>query len=230
MQPDKTSIYETKRSSDELKTIGVKNIELIVNGILPEEVCESVFFKKRYEMQQKYLKKIDEIFPVPKKHVYQRDGEIKGIARLKNISSSLYEYGRDLTGFSFTHGSGSALKTGFYTLDSESVMDLIAPQDRTKSIFFTGKGGVGKTTVSCVTAFHLAAKGHKTLLLTTDPASHIGEVLEQMGEELLMNPTVRECFQAQEELLRMLRELNALISCGPGFDFAATVSPKSGCC
>jgi arsenite-transporting ATPase len=179
LQPDKTAIYETKRSSDELKTIGVKNIELIVNGILPDEVCENVFFKKRYEMQQKNLKKIKEIFPVPKKQVYQRDGEIKGIARIKNISNSLYDYDMDVTGFSFTYESGSALKTDFDILDSDSVMDLMTPQGQTKSIFFTGKGGVGKTTISCVTAFHLASRGHKTLLLTTDPASHIGEVLEQ---------------------------------------------------
>ena len=46
-------------------------------------------------------------------------------------------------------------------------------------MFFTGKGGVGKTVVSCATAYVLASQGYKTLLLTTDPAAHIGEVLER---------------------------------------------------
>jgi arsenite-transporting ATPase len=46
----------------------------------------------------------------------------------------------------------------------------------TKAIFFTGKGGVGKTTISCVAAVHVSQKGFKTLIVTTDPAAHLGEV------------------------------------------------------
>ncbi|MCL4557422.1 MAG: ArsA family ATPase [Deltaproteobacteria bacterium] len=54
----------------------------------------------------------------------------------------------------------------------------------TKSLFFTGKGGVGKTTVSCMAALFNAQKGYKTLLVTTDPAAHIGEVLNvKVGAE-----------------------------------------------
>ena len=44
-------------------------------------------------------------------------------------------------------------------------------------MFFAGKGGVGKTVASCITAVWLAQHGYKTLLLTTDPAAHIGDVL-----------------------------------------------------
>lgn len=47
-----------------------------------------------------------------------------------------------------------------------------------RALFFTGKGGVGKTTVSCLAALHLAQQGRRVLLLTTDPASHIGQVLD----------------------------------------------------
>lgn len=62
LQPEETSVYETKRSSKELKEIGVKNIELIINGMLPEEVCEHPFFKSRFDMQQKYIKIIESNF------------------------------------------------------------------------------------------------------------------------------------------------------------------------
>jgi arsenite-transporting ATPase len=62
---------------------------------------------------------------------------------------------------------------------TEPIFELMRPNGQTKTVFFTGKGGVGKTTISCAAAFQLAAQGFKTLLLTTDPASHIGEVLEQ---------------------------------------------------
>ena len=52
-------------------------------------------------------------------------------------------------------------------------------------MFFAGKGGVGKTVASCVTAVWLARQGYKTLLLTTDPAAHLGDVLDTpVGDEI----------------------------------------------
>lgn len=46
----------------------------------------------------------------------------------------------------------------------------------TKYLFFTGKGGVGKTSVACATAVFLADKGQKVLLISTDPASNLQDV------------------------------------------------------
>ena len=43
-------------------------------------------------------------------------------------------------------------------------------------MLFTGKGGVGKTSLACATAVHLAQSGQKTLLVSTDPASNVGQV------------------------------------------------------
>ncbi|WP_444543062.1 TRC40/GET3/ArsA family transport-energizing ATPase [Methylomonas koyamae] len=43
-------------------------------------------------------------------------------------------------------------------------------------LFFTGKGGVGKTSVACATAIRLAENGHPVLLVSTDPASNVGQV------------------------------------------------------
>jgi len=47
-----------------------------------------------------------------------------------------------------------------------------------RHLFFTGKGGVGKTSVACATAIALAGRGHRVLLVSTDPASNLDEVLE----------------------------------------------------
>lgn len=48
--------------------------------------------------------------------------------------------------------------------------------DPPRHFFFTGKGGVGKTSVACATALQLARKGRRVLLVSTDPASNVGQV------------------------------------------------------
>jgi arsenite-transporting ATPase len=56
--------------------------------------------------------------------------------------------------------------------------ELFNPQkiSLTKYLFFTGKGGVGKTSVACATAVTLADNGKKVLLISTDPASNLQDV------------------------------------------------------
>ena len=49
--------------------------------------------------------------------------------------------------------------------------------DVPRYVFFTGKGGVGKTSVACATAVSLAEAGRRVLLVSTDPASNLDEVL-----------------------------------------------------
>jgi len=59
------------------------------------------------------------------------------------------------------------------------------PNGHRRTLFFAGKGGVGKTVASCLTAVWLARHGYRTLLLTTDPAAHLGDVLGQpVGDEV----------------------------------------------
>lgn len=56
----------------------------------------------------------------------------------------------------------------------------------TRNLFFTGKGGVGKTSMACATAVRLADRGRRVLLVSTDPASNLDEVL---GVTLSNKPT-----------------------------------------
>ena len=50
--------------------------------------------------------------------------------------------------------------------------------DLTKYLFFTGKGGVGKTSTACASAISLADEGNEVLLISTDPASNLQDVFE----------------------------------------------------
>lgn len=47
----------------------------------------------------------------------------------------------------------------------------------TRILFFTGKGGVGKTSLACAAAVSMAQRGKRVLLVSTDPASNLDEVL-----------------------------------------------------
>lgn len=79
-----------------------------------------------------------------------------------------------------------------------SIEKLIYPQKGRKNIFFSGKGGVGKTSLACITAVKTASMGYKTLLLTTDPAAHIGNVLEKpVSDEAAAIPEIPNLFAAK---------------------------------
>ncbi|MGG3452058.1 arsenical pump-driving ATPase [Domibacillus aminovorans] len=80
----------------------------------------------------------------------------------------------------------------------------------TPFLFFTGKGGVGKTSTACATAVALADQGKKVLLVSTDPASNLQDVLEiELTGDPVAVPSVKNLFACNldpEEAARAYRE------------------------
>src|SRR5579863_2326604 len=68
--------------------------------------------------------------------------------------------------------------------DTTSFEGLLSAPSR--FLFFTGKGGVGKTSLACASAITLGDRGQRVLLVSTDPASNLDEVL---GVRLTTTPT-----------------------------------------
>src|SRR6056297_2466568 len=64
--------------------------------------------------------------------------------------------------------------------------EIVEPNgEDTEFVFFSGKGGVGKSTVSCATATWLADNDYDTLLVTTDPAPNLSDIFgQQIGHEV----------------------------------------------
>src|SRR5207344_2732593 len=82
---------------------------------------------------------------------------------------------------------------------------LESPRMTPRTILYTGKGGVGKTSVAAATARRCAASGARTLVLSTDPAHSLAESLEaDIGSEptALSDGLWGQQVQAQEEMER----------------------------
>jgi arsenite/tail-anchored protein-transporting ATPase len=97
--------------------------------------------------------------------------------------------------------------------------DLTLLQQPTRFLFFTGKGGVGKTSLSCAAALIMADQGKRVLLVSTDPASNLDEMLgARLSDQPVAIPGAQNLFAmnidpdkaAEDYRLRVLEQL------GPG--------------
>ncbi len=96
----------------------------------------------------------------------------------------------------------------------------------TPFLFFTGKGGVGKTSLACATAIGLADRGLRILLVSTDPASNLDEMLEiRLTNSPLSVPNVAGLFamNIDPEVAAESYRTRVLEQLGP----AATLEEKS---
>jgi arsenite-transporting ATPase len=181
LHPEATSIKETQRAIGELVKLGLQTHQLIINGIIPPAEAANPLFAGRIRMQAGYLAQIEQELPLPTRRMPLLDGEIKGAARLGEVAKRLFEgqVEPDLP------ATASTLPTYLEIVNRQSqivnpfaaIRSRLLPNGHNRTLFFAGKGGVGKTVASCLTAIWLAGQGYKTLLLTTDPAAHIGDVL-----------------------------------------------------
>ncbi|HEY6000663.1 MAG TPA: TRC40/GET3/ArsA family transport-energizing ATPase [bacterium] len=173
MRPESLSLYETLRARKELRTIGITSGLTVINGILPREACDARFFAGKFEAQQRVIADAAAALGTPIRRMLLRDGEVKGISALASVAAELYDGILPATAPGPPGCEPEPSPPAPPDLDR---LLLPVPGEGTRAIFFTGKGGVGKTTVSCVVAMHLADRGFKTLIVTTDPAAHLGEV------------------------------------------------------
>lgn len=172
LHPEAIAIKETRRATTELGKLDIHTHRLIINGIIPPEEKANPLFAARLEMQSRYLEQIEQELPLPAQRMVLLSGEIKGLDRLRQVGSMFFDGLKptliDTPSIDSTHVSKLGLN---------GVLARITPNGNRRTVFFAGKGGVGKTAASCITAVWLARQGIKTLLLTTDPAAHLGDVL-----------------------------------------------------
>lgn len=172
LHPESIAIRETRRAIDELKRLGIDNHRLIVNGIIPDAAEKDRLFADRADLQARYLKEIEAEFRYPSERMSLLAGEIRGVERLREVARIFFDGAPVETEGDVVLASGIPTAT-----DLEEVRPRLVPDGNRRTVFFAGKGGVGKTVASCLTAVWLSRQGYRTLLLTTDPAAHLGDVL-----------------------------------------------------
>ena len=175
LHPEAISIKETRRAIDELIKLDIQNFKLIINGIIQNEAALNPLFAARAEMQSGYLVKIELDFPYPKEGMSLLADEIKGVRKLREVGEIFFD-GKSTP--QMDEAVSVQLQDESFSSSLDLVRAIVQPSSHRRTVFFAGKGGVGKTVASCITAVWLARQGHKTLLLTTDPAAHLGDVLD----------------------------------------------------
>ena len=180
LKPEKSSILETNRSMEELSGLGINTTSLIINGVLPTEAATDEFFRNKKAEESRMLDEIRKEFVLRTLQYPLQETEINGVDTLASVASYLFE-GKDIK---VRGREGEAPAYREVKSDVAATNYLLRPTNGTKYIFFTGKGGVGKSTLACATSVHLADDGLRTLIVTTDPASHLQEIFgQQIGSE-----------------------------------------------
>ena len=181
LKPEATSIFEVKRTLDELAQVGIKSYELIVNGLLRKEICNNSLFVNRFNKQQEFLSEINSKFKAKIRLVHLFDSEIVGVKKLEMVAEQIFKNENLLTNYRIDKITSKSPKYDLVNKqeDNNITSKLFPHNGNPRKVFFAGKGGVGKSSVASATAVWIAEKGFKTLLLTTDPASHLSQIFDQ---------------------------------------------------
>ncbi|SEP20530.1 arsenite efflux ATP-binding protein ArsA [Halogranum amylolyticum] len=181
-KPEDSSIDEIERSADDLAGLGIESQLLVVNGYLPESVCDDPFFESKRADEQAVLDRVEETFDEQAIATYPlQPGEITGLDLLSDVGGVLYD--GDETSVDIERAGDTTNEDRTVDFDSltdpDAVAEQLRPVDGTRYLFFTGKGGVGKSTIASTTATALAEAGYETLVVTTDPAAHLEDIFEE---------------------------------------------------
>lgn len=172
LHPEEIAIRETHRAIGELQKLDIENFQLIINGIIPTDCAQNPLFAARADFQSLYLTQIKHEFDIPQQRMALLADEIKGLEGLRIVGNIFFDGKSDIENLEHLKHTPSISRLSTFQPSS------IQPRNGNRhTLFFAGKGGVGKTVASCITAVWLARQGFKTLLLTTDPAAHLSDVL-----------------------------------------------------
>ncbi|KDE38826.1 Arsenical pump-driving ATPase [Nitrincola lacisaponensis] len=165
-RPRSSSLAEAARTHRELADIGIRNQQLAINGLMPDEALDDALAVSMIHRERGAMDAMDaDLASLVRHDFYLRPENLVGIDALRRMSQPI-------------NGLQAGAKHQAMA-DLPFLSRLIdGLEEAGKGLIMTmGKGGVGKTTIAAAVAVELAARGHEVLLTTTDPAAHLHETL-----------------------------------------------------
>ncbi len=174
---DKASLKEASRTSHELKELGMSNQLLYINGVFKAIDKSDLLAQKIEAMGNEQLNSIpDNLKSLPLKTFPLLPYNVLGIEKLKSLFNTELQK-------SISENQLQKQETSTQVLNGiDHLVDELCENLQNGLIMTMGKGGVGKTLAASAIAVLLAKKGYEVLLTTTDPAAHIQDFMEQLGE------------------------------------------------
>ena len=166
-RPDTGAINEASRTSDELKSLGLSNQRLVVNGVFHASAREDAIACAIEDLGAKALQAMPpNLLALPQDRVPLRAFDTVGLQALRALLGQGNEPpAMVVVAQGVTQGQGL-----------DALADALA-QAGHGLIMVMGKGGVGKTTVAAALAVGLVQRGKSVHLSTTDPAAHLSVTL-----------------------------------------------------
>lgn len=174
---DKATLKEASRTSNELKELGMSNQLLYINGVFKAIDKNDLLAQKIEAMGNEQLNSIpDNLKTLPLKTFPLLPYNVLGIVKLRSLFNTELQK-------SISENNLQKSETSIQVLKGiDQLVDELCEKQQYGLIMTMGKGGVGKTIAASAIAVLLAKKGFEVLLTTTDPAAHIQDFIEQLGE------------------------------------------------
>jgi arsenite-transporting ATPase len=170
-RPERGAIAEAARTSVELRTLGLDNQRLAVNGVFHASARDDAVALAIEALGQQALAELPAVLrALPQDQVPLRAFDTVGLPALRALLQP---------------GAGPALPAAAAApaaADAAALPGLAALADELAAaghglVMVMGKGGVGKTTIAAALALGLVQRGHSVHLSTTDPAAHLADTL-----------------------------------------------------
>ena len=175
---DYASLKEAAKTSQELVELGMRNQKLLINGIFSALDKTDALALKMEQIAEKELHRIPQaLSTLETQHFPLLPYNTLGIEKLRSLLNT------ELQKKIITQEERITPKSNIITLSNiKTLVDDLENNKQSGLIMTLGKGGVGKTIVATTIATMLAKRGHKVLLTTTDPASHLNDFMGQLNE------------------------------------------------
>jgi arsenite/tail-anchored protein-transporting ATPase len=169
-RPETAALAEAARTSAELRTLGLSNQRLVVNGVFRASDRSDATAASLEDLGKRALSDLPTALQtLPRDDIPLRPFDMLGVSALRSLLGPTRATGAPTPPTPAVPFAGDVP-----TLDR--LIDLLAADGR-GLIMVMGKGGVGKTTIAAALALGLVQRGHTVHLSTTDPAAHLAMTL-----------------------------------------------------